>query len=877
MLLALNAAANVVPAKPSAPSSTEEVRKQLAAFLAGGGVGDMKKSPGTLQAVQKRIGAMSDDELAEFKKFIADTPNWRNMPQTMAAAIPPDVLKILERAGADFTARVPAAERMREDIRTLTTVLRMLPDAKLAELGIDRQMLDSLDGTFAELSPLQAAMLQKQITETSGWNAASASAMAALPQAMRQGALALAKHGPLTDEDRKELEQFRTELVDLLGKVNDLRASMAPSAVAEPLQQRIDHIAAARPEVLFMIRLQLPAEKLVALRQNVAILDRVAHLTDRERAALETFRADVVDMFTGLRPAGTSDDVLRDKFAQLSSEQLLMLKDKLAAVPAWKETLPLYHRAMSAPGFAARIAAVRGPAPDAGRLSELRAFRAQALQYIQAAAGEEGVDATLVQRASTVVADADPARLELFRSLAAQMDGMSPGERLKVIANLNLDCTIDFGSLGDISFDFICNPIEDLYEKLFGRAEETFCLGGVCQTLPGKVGMIDKVDDIVGTVGDVYDKVKDIPTKLSEIKGYVDDIDNIYGKVNEIMGYVNDIDDIPGLAWDAIEAALNQLLDVNIRSGISLRDVLNTNSIGAAVSAVRTILRMESDTWWTNIGIVALPSIPCPSRDTLTPFGKVGSDETVLKYNRYKFFIDKIIELIPDTEPSLAIKVAAHTAYTAYELLGVCLEEAAEERASEDQKKAEEENAALLEGRHTSLTSGIGGVSSQVATTTSALSVQLTNSYNALVIGGNAQTNILSSAITAAGAALSNQLTSSTTQLSSQLTSSTTQLSNEIDAEAKEQRALDLRLQIELNLQAGEGKGLVMFQLPAIQNGYLELVRDIVNNAMTTMLAAGQSINQAQKYFNDAQAAISQGRYKEAFKFLQTAYQNVAK
>lgn len=286
---------------------------------------------------------------------------------------------------------------------------------------------------------------------------------------------------------------------------------------------------------------------------------------------------------------------------------------------------------------------------------------------------------------------------------------------------------------------------------------------------------------------------------------------------------------------------------------------------------------MESDTWWTKVGIVELPSIPCPPPDTLTPFGKVGSGETVLKYNRYKFFIDKIIGLIPDTEPSLAIKVAAHTTYTAYELLGVCLEEAAEKRAAEEEKIAEEENAALLEGRHTSLTSGIGSVSSQVATTTSALSVQLTNSYNALITHGNAQTNILTSAIAATGLALSNQLTSSTTQLSNQLTSSTTQLTNKVDTEANAQRALDLRLQIELNLQAGEGKALVMFQLPAIQGGYLELVRDTVNNAMTAMLAAGQSVNQAQRYFTDAETAISQGRYKDAFKFLQTAYQNVAK
>jgi hypothetical protein len=198
--------------------------------------------------------------------------------------------------------------------------------------------------------------------------------------------------------------------------------------------------------------------------------------------------------------------------------------------------------------------------------------------------------------------------------------------------------------------------------------------------------------------------------------------------------------------------------------------------------------------------------------------------------------------------------------------MGVCLEDAADDA-----------NDALLANRHTSVTSDIGSLSSQVATTTSALSVQVTNTYNALISHGNAQTNTLTAAIAATGAALSNQMTASTAQLTNQVDETTTALSNQVEAEATAQRSLDLRLQIELNLQAGEGKALTMFQLPGIHGGYLELVRDTVDNAIASMLAAGQSVNQAQRYFNDAQTAISQGRYKDAFKFLQTAYRDAAK
>ena len=110
MLLALNAGANIVPAKSSAPASAEEVRKQLAAFFAGGGVGDLKNSPATSQAIEKRIAAMSDAELAEIQKVMADLPNWQTMSQALAASIPPQVRESLDRASDDLTARIPDAE-----------------------------------------------------------------------------------------------------------------------------------------------------------------------------------------------------------------------------------------------------------------------------------------------------------------------------------------------------------------------------------------------------------------------------------------------------------------------------------------------------------------------------------------------------------------------------------------------------------------------------------------------------------------------------------------------------------------------------------------------------------------------------------------------
>jgi hypothetical protein len=901
LLFAVNAVASVVPpATPGAPASREEVRKQLAAFFAGGGLGDLKKSPGLEEAVQKRINAMSDDELSSFQKLIAGTPNWRSLPQAVSAAIPAEVKKSVERAAADLTTQVSEAERMRDDVRTLAAVLRLLPDQKLKELGLDRRMLGSLDGVLSDLAPLQVAMLQKQLAGVSTWNETSAKAMAALPPEVRRGALALAKHGPLTDDDRKSLEQFRADLAGLLRMVQALPPAVIPSVDAKQLQNRIDHISLATPEALFMLREEVPPAEMSALREKVAVLDRAAHLSGRESAALETFRAEVVETFGPLQPEGTPDDLVRDRLAKLEPGQLLMLQAKLTSIPAWQEIMPVYYRTFSGPGLAARIAAVRGPAPDPARVAELQAFRAQALQYIQASAGAEGVDAALVQKASLAVENADPPRLELIRSLAEKMGGIKPASRLKVVAqsldlDLDFNCSIDLDVIGTVSFNFLCSPIRSVFRA------------------------VEKA--INSVVDDLTDRVKDIASS----------VDHIVARVDQIR---SSIQDIPDLAWGAISKALHDLLKVNIRGGFNLDEMLHLD-YKLAVIEMRASLHLTSH-WWESLSVETIPSLACPPIGTQTPFGATGTGEALAKFKRYDFFVKKLMDLIPDTELSLEIKIPAQIAFGLYEFTGVCLEEA-----------AGIEDGNLLTSRHGELTTGIsnlssqvttttgnltsqvaattsnlstqvaatsgnlssqvaattGNLSSQVATTTSALSVQLTNSFNNLTTNGSGQmasltasvaaaqtalsnqltgsTASLTASVTAAQTALSNQLTGSTTSLtasvaaaqtalSNQLTTTTNTLTNKIDTAAAAQRSLDLRLQIEGNLQAGGT--LAMFQVPAANGGYLELVRDTVNSAITSMLAAGQTINQAQKYFNDAQTAISQARYKDAFKSLQTAY-----
>ncbi len=98
-----------------------------------------------------------------------------------------------------------------------------------------------------------------------------------------------------------------------------------------------------------------------------------------------------------------------------------------------------------------------------------------------------------------------------------------------------------------------------------------------------------------------------------------------------------------------------------------------------------------------------------------------------------------------------------------------------------------------------------------------------------------------------------------------------------INQKTDDARQLDLRLQIELNLAAGEGNALAMFELPEANGGYLEMARDIVDNEISSLLAAGLPIGQAQKLFNDALSWIAGGRFKDAYDSLQKAHNELTK
>lgn len=384
--------AGAVTAGASVPAAQPDPRKELAEWFANvernaptvlGGLAD---SPETMEAIQKRIASMSDAEIARFRTLMSQAPDWKVAPEAIAAAFPPDVLAQIGRAGGDAAARSPKGERTREQLQALVTVLEQLPDAKLAELGIERKAVGSLGQTLARMSPLEATMLQARAGAKAPIDEKSAAAMRSLPPQLQRGAAALADHGPLTKADFEELETFRTELIALFERIDRLPPESREMLRAEELRKKVAQLSVAPPDVLFMMRVHLPDEMIESLAGTVALLERVAALDETGRKELETFRGEFGDTFASLDGNAESAQKTRELMAKLGPAELTMLRDAMAPVPGWQAWLPAFYRGLASPQLASRVAAVRGPTADPEALAVTEAFRTQAFAYIDAAA-----------------------------------------------------------------------------------------------------------------------------------------------------------------------------------------------------------------------------------------------------------------------------------------------------------------------------------------------------------------------------------------------------------------------------------------------------------------------------------------------------------
>ena len=878
---ALAVEANVAPATP------EQVRSELASYFKNIDrnsptvLGGLAKSPDAMKAIQERITGMSDEEAAKFQKLLADTPDWKVAPEAFAAGFPPEMLQQIQRVGGDYTAEVPKGERMRDDARTLVEILKLLPQSKLQQLNITPEMVTSLDATFDEMSPLQAAMLHRNAATGPEFGAKSALAIQTLPPSLRRGANALAQHGPLTEADVAELKQFRNELVRVLIRIEDLPEAARAKLNVGVLEGKAKQLAAASPEALFMIRNAIPDSMLASLQKNVAMLERFSSFTPEERAKLDRFREELAAALKN----GADAEKVEAMLAELGPEHLFVLEKRMESYGGWQTALPAFYQTLAAPELADRVRAVSGTTANPAAVASLEAFRSAALSWIDAVATDPSFDAHLVARARQTLASATPDRLEMMRMTAERLPATATeNDKLGIVLmhEINFGCSINFqvspeictpeicvdptgvipcipaGCIPavrvDINLDFICNPIEDALETI--EHGITGVANAALDTMSS--GINTAITAVQNTINNAIAAVNNvINTTISAITNTIDDIWTF-------------LQTIPDRAWNAIKAALNLLLDIQIRNGVTVRDLV-ARGAEHALTSMRTLLGMAGD-WWTAVSTFTLPAIPCPPTGFHTPFGNVGDGAAADNYGRYRLVIDGIIEMIPDTETSLAIKIPAQILYMAYDFLGLCLEQAAADADS-----------ALAESRHSLVVTSFANLQSYIGTSVAGLAAASGSQTNTILALINAQSSNVQNTINAEGAIIRSLINTETASTETVINQESTTIQSLLQRESDDTqediasfRELNLRLTIERVLQGNGNSEIGSFQLRAPW-GHLARVAEIVNETIEAMTTAQETIGQARRYYSDGLQLMAAGKDKEAFRAFAQAYRETTK
>lgn len=666
------APAAAAQAAPGRPDPIERFRRQLAAYFA-----DLHESSPTVlgaqapgqdarDAMQRRIAAMSRAELEELSKGFSQVPNWQIAPEALASALPAPTRQQLTAAGARYAAKAGEAAAFRDDVARVATFAKLLPEATLKKMRLDPSAVAAVEEGFSAMSPLQAAMLEERLPAGNTLRAQSAAVLAALPAPLRQGVDALAQHGPLAEEEKAALGRFAQAVGTLVAEMRGLPPDVRRSFDAAKVDGLARRLAGASPEVLFMIREQVGEEEVRQALATVRQVKRFAALTEAERQELEALRAELREALAaaGTPPAPDSALAAFDRrLAGLTPPQLFGLHERLAGAPAWREVYPAMVAALASPELTAQVAALRGASPDAQAVAELESFRGKALAFLEQRAA--GADAQRLAPSLERLRRAGPPELAVLRAVAARLPEQANAAALASLVPLaealELNCTVDLGV--KVSFDFICDPIEDIFEF---------------------------VETIVAVVG------------------------RIFTLADDIMGYLEEA--LTGVVDNVLHVFFEHLLEVSICVGPNGSAPCYTLADLKDPASLKTALLDGFSSLPSSLPI--LPDVPCPADGTPIPlFGNVGEADTAAKYTRYKWLFDKLLEIIPDTELSMPAQITAQLLYGGVEYLEICLEEAAAARDSQetaDFRSGVSSSLSTSLANDTTILASIAGVSGKI-------------------------------------------------------------------------------------------------------------------------------------------------------------------
>jgi hypothetical protein len=154
----------------------------------------------------------------------------------------------------------------------------------------------------------------------------------------------------------------------------------------------------------------------------------------------------------------------------------------------------------------------------------------------------------------------------------------------------------------------------------------------------------------------------------------------------------------------------------------------------------------------------------------------------------------------------------------------------------------------------------------------------LAGGITTIVSNNNANTaSIINNANANRTTIVANDNSNTATIITNDNTNTATIITN-ANANKNELRDLILRSQIEADLAMVDGAAVaVLYEVPAAQGGYLDLVMTIVQETIANVQAAGAGVGNAPAIFSDANAAKAAGDFKLAYALYRRAYKAAAK
>lgn len=793
----------VAPQVPQAEA--ERFREELAVFFdkaaefSPTALGAVAKNPEAMQRIRERIGKLAPEELKAMHAVFSQVPAWQVVPEALKSSLPAGALQQMDALSEQVANQAREIEGFRDEVSEMYAALQLLPPGTLDQLGHDPASVALAQRNLQALPRQGLAIVREQMAQHGDWKSVKSELLGSLSPRMRQRAQLLVQKGALGEQDVQELSAFRIELEAFFGSVRqlppELRQRLNLASIAK-LEQRL---GTASPEILFVLREEIDSPALRQAMRDVKLLAGASKLALEEVALLQAFRREMISLFAELHQGTQGVAAWEERVHALSDAELLLLRDRIQQIPGWNKTLPVIFKVAATPAIAGQVQALRQGTLAAEERAALEKFREQMTVYYENLGGTAGIDATASRRTAEHLRRADLTTILLMQGAYAQVHStwsssqmLQLGEAITVIGPPPVGPAIDLNctiGLGSISLPLGIGTVS------LGSVNVDF----ICNPIETVINTLESaVDAVEAVIDDVFNAVVSLPDTIKDF--------------------------FAGLA----QSALDNFNPENLQSTLGL-----------------------TGDFWNDIPQV--PQIPCPPDGFDIPFfGEVGEEETAAKYSRYLWVFDKVLEIIPDTEVSLTIKIPAQVLYAGVEYLGICLDAAAATRADAETKAFR----AGVNNQFNSLDQGVGTVQA---------------SLNALASQVNAQGATLSGQIDVQGGELLSQLNLQGAQLASQIDTQGEELGEQFD----QLGMLTLRLAIEEDLlhEVAGNQQVSLFQMPESLGGHLELVETIVKDTIDMNEAAGENVSTARSNYGSGQTLYQAGDYKQAYYWFRRAYQ----